>query len=84
MRNDFSLQMTEQQQHLKQLLEQREKLITESNKLNNSLSINRETFLKVQGVIEYLTQTGVELPEDEKSSEEVSPEKVEEKTTITE
>lgn len=84
MRNDFSLQMTEQQQHLKQLLTQREQLITESNKLNNSLNINKETFLKVQGVIEYLTQTGVELPEDEKSSEEVPSEKVEEKTTITE
>ena len=77
MRNDFSLQMTEQQQHLKSLLSQRDDLITESNKLNNSLNVNRETFLKVQGVIEYLTQTGVELPEDEKSSQETPSEEVE-------
>ena len=82
MRNDFSLQMTEQQQHLKQLLSQREELITESTRLNETLSIKRENILKIQGVIEYLTQTGVTLPENEESSKEDSKEESEVKENI--
>jgi len=54
--------MTEQQQHLVQLLQQRAEL-------DNSFSKNRELFWKVQGAIEYLEQTGVTLPEPEVSPE---------------
>ena len=54
--------MTEQQQHLKNLLEQGVNLEQQLNK-------NRELFWKVQGAIEYLTQTGVTLPEPEPVSE---------------
>jgi len=54
--------MTEQQQHLVQLLQQRVEL-------DNSFSKNRELFWKVQGAIEYLEQTGVTLPEPEVSPE---------------
>jgi len=50
--------MTEQQEHLTQLLQQRAQLDTEITK-------NRELFWKVQGAIEYLTQIGVTLPEPE-------------------
>ena len=50
--------MTEQQEHLKNLLNQREQLAS-------SLERTRETLLKVTGAIEYLTQTGVTLPEPE-------------------
>jgi hypothetical protein len=50
--------MTEQQEHLTQLLQQRAQLDTEIAK-------NRELFWKVQGAIEYLTQIGVTLPEPE-------------------
>ena len=50
--------MTEQQQHLKNLLDQR-------NNLEKQINQNRELFWKVQGAIEYLTQTGVNLPEPE-------------------
>ena len=50
--------MTEQQQHLQQLLQQRAELETAATK-------NRELFFKVQGAIEYLTQVGVTLPEPE-------------------
>jgi len=50
--------MTEQQQHLQQLLQQRSELEAAATK-------NRELFFKVQGAIEYLTQTGVTLPEPE-------------------
>lgn len=60
--------MTEQQQHLSQLLQQRESLSTR-------ITADRETLFKVQGAIEYLTQVGVTLPEetqDVNSSEEVT------------
>ena len=50
--------MTEQQQHLQQLLQQRAELESAATK-------NRELFFKVQGAIEYLTQVGVTLPETE-------------------
>ena len=50
--------MTEQQQHLESLLKQREELA-------RSLERTRETLYKVTGAIEYLTQTGVTLPEPE-------------------
>lgn len=54
--------MTEQQEHLKNLLEQR-------NNLEQQINQNRELFWKVQGAIEYLTQIGVSLPEPEAESE---------------
>ena len=50
--------MTEQQEHLSNLLKQREELA-------RSLERTRETLYKVTGSIEYLTQTGVTLPEPE-------------------
>jgi len=54
--------MTEQQQHLANLLEQR-------NNLDQKIAQNRELFWKVQGAIEYLMQTGVTLPEQEVTEE---------------
>lgn len=57
--------MTEQQQHLANLLEQRDTLNEELGKLQNAAAGRRELFLKVQGAIEYLQQTGVTLPEPE-------------------
>ena len=56
------MELTEQQTHLKNLLEQR-------NDLESALTKNRELYLKVQGAIEYLTQTGVTLPEPEPEPE---------------
>ena len=50
--------MTEQQEHLSNLLKQREELA-------RSLERTKETLYKVTGAIEYLTQTGVTLPEPE-------------------
>ena len=50
--------MTEQQEHLSNLLKQREEIA-------RSLERTRETLYKVTGAIEYLTQTGVTLPEPE-------------------
>ena len=54
--------MTEQQQHLSNLLQQRAQL-------DQQISQNRELFWKVQGAIEYLQQTGVTLPEPEVAEE---------------
>ena len=56
--------MTEQQQHLANLLQQRASLETFINQ-------NKELFLKVQGAIEYLQQIGVTLPESEVGESEV-------------
>ena len=54
--------MTEQQQHLANLLQQR-------TDLDNAIAKNRELFWKVQGAIEYLQQIGVTLPEPEVAEE---------------
>jgi prefoldin subunit 5 len=64
--------MTEQQEHLTNLLQQRQTLSQELESLQGQASAKRELFFKVQGVIEYLTQIGVVLPEPEETDEEVS------------
>ncbi len=75
--------MTEQQQHLKQVLEQQRALVSEINELNTQVESKRQMALKLQGVLEYLQQTGVELPEEgteeapaeeESTAEAVTPE----------
>lgn len=66
--------MTEQQEHLTNLLQQRQQLSQEIESLQGQTTSKRELFFKVQGVIEYLTQIGVVLPEPEEPVEEVSEE----------
>ena len=56
--------MTEQQEHLSNLVNQRQTLSQELETLQGQINVKRELFLKVQGVIEYLTQIGVTLPEE--------------------
>ena len=66
---------TEQQNHLKSVVEQSQTLVNEINQLEGQAKSKREMLLKLQGLIEYLQQTGVELPkEEEKESEVVTPE----------
>jgi hypothetical protein len=62
--------MTEQQEHLANLVKQAQDLSLELEGLQTKATAKRELFLKVQGAIEYLTQTGVTLPEPE--PEEIS------------
>jgi len=62
--------MTEQQQHLSNLLQQR-------TKIEQGITQNRELLWKIQGAIEYLTQIGVTLPQEETPEE--TPEEVSEK-----
>lgn len=64
--------MTEQQQHLSNLLEQRDTLVKQVEALQTQLIQKRELALKVQGAIEYLEQIGVTVvtePELEEESE---------------
>ena len=61
--------MTEQQQHLANLLEQRNALKTDLVKLDETTESRKELFFRVQGAIEYLTQIGIELPEPEAEAE---------------
>jgi DNA-directed RNA polymerase subunit F len=63
--------MNEQQNHLSQLLEQRNKLTSDLETLGNQSTRTRELFLKTQGAIEYLEAVGVKLPEPEVTEEVV-------------
>ena len=58
------LKMTDAQTHLKSAIEQRDAIVQEIQELNTKVASKRELGLKVQGIIEYLEQTGVKLPED--------------------
>ena len=60
---------TEQQNHLKSVVEQSQTLVNEINQLEGQAKSKREMLLKLQGIIEYLQQTGVELPKEEKATE---------------
>ena len=57
--------MTEQQNHLANLINQRTELEKELEELQGQSVQKQQLFYKVQGAIEYLTQTGVTLPEPE-------------------
>ena len=61
--------MTEQQQHLANLVEQRETLRKNLEELQNTSNARKELYWKVQGAIEYLSETGVVLPEPESVEE---------------
>ena len=56
--------MSEQQEHLKNLLAQRDGLVNEINDLNAQAASKRELLLRAAGAIEYLQQIGVK-PEAE-------------------
>ena len=62
--------MTDQQQHLQQVLEQQKVLVGEINELNTQVDSKRQMALKLQGVLEYLQQLGVELPKEEEAPSE--------------
>tara|TARA_R100000426_G_scaffold52292_1_gene37925 strand:- start:76 stop:324 length:249 start_codon:yes stop_codon:yes gene_type:complete len=76
--------MTDQQNHLKQVLEQQKGLIEEINALNSQITTKREMAVKLQGIAEYLDQIGVKLPTEEEAettpeaTTEATPEVVEE------
>ena len=65
--------MTDQENHLKQVLTQQKALVEEINALNNQITSKREMAVKLQGIAEYLDQLGVKVPE-EKEEETAAPE----------
>ena len=67
-------ELTEQQVHLKQVLEQQQQLSQEAQQLNIAVQNNNAMFTKLQGVREYLEQTGVTLPQPEAPAEEAPAE----------
>ena len=63
-------QLTEQQGHLSSILAQQKELANEINQLQAQITNKKELFQKTQGVVEYLTQVGVKLPEPEATASE--------------
>ena len=62
-------ELTEQQGHLQSILTQQRELANEINQLQAQITNKKELFNKTQGVVEYLTQLGVTLPEEEPAQE---------------
>ena len=58
------MEVTDHQNHLKSVTEQAQGLVNEINQLEAQAKNKREMLLKLQGIIEYLQQTGVELPKE--------------------
>ena len=76
--------MTDQENHLKQVLTQQKTLVDEINTLNNQITSKREMSVKLQGIAEYLDQLGVKVSEEteeEAPTAEATPEVVEEAPT---
>ena len=69
-------ELTEQQGHLSSILNQQKELANEINQLQAQITNKKELFNKTQGVVEYLTQLGVTLPEPEAPAEETTTEVV--------
>jgi len=63
-------ELTEQQGHLSSILNQQKELANEINQLQAQITNKKELFNKTQGVVEYLTQLGVELPKEEEAPAE--------------
>ena len=74
------MELTNHQTHLKSVTEQANGLINEIQGLETQAKSKRDMLLKLQGIIEYLQQTGVELPKEIPAPPEppaVDPEPVE-------
>ena len=69
-------ELTEQQTHLQSVIDQQNTLAQEVQQINAALDSKRSMYTKLQGVREYLEQTGVTLPEPEVEApaEAVEPE----------
>ena len=68
--------LTEQQNHLKQVVEQQKSLVAEIQSLNNQVDNKRNMATKLQGIAEYLDGLGVKLPTEEEAAEKAETEVV--------
>lgn len=51
--------MTDHESNLTQILNEQKSILTEIQDLNNTLAIKKEQFLKLQGIVEYLSVNGI-------------------------
>ena len=58
------MELTDHQTHLKSVTEQAQRIVNEIQDLESQAKNKRDMLLKLQGIIEYLQQTGVELPKE--------------------
>ena len=68
------MELTEQQQHLQNVITQQNQLIAEINEFTAQADVKRQQAVKLQGIMEYLSELGVTLPETESPSTEESEE----------
>ena len=61
------MEVTDHQTHLKSVTEQAQGLVSEITQLEGQAKSKRDMLLKLQGIIEYLQQTGVEMPKNEET-----------------
>ena len=66
----LTIALTEQQQHLQSAIQQQNVLLNEIQKLQTEIDNKRQLAVKAQGIIEYLDQIGVKLPEAETETAE--------------
>ena len=69
--------LTEQQNHLQQVVEQQKNLVAEIQSLNTQVENKRNMATKLQGIAEYLDGLGVKLPAPEEVEESEAPEAAE-------
>ena len=62
-------ELTEQQQHLQNVVSQQNQIIAEINELGAQADAKRQQAVKLQGIMEYLSELGVTLPEPEAVAE---------------
>lgn len=60
--------MIDHENNLTQILKEQKSILNEIQDLNNTLAIKKEQFLKLQGIVEYLSANGIKP----QSSEEVT------------
>ena len=68
--------LSEQQNHLQQVVEQQRTLVAEIQSLNAQVENKRNMATKLQGIAEYLDGLGVKLPEPEEEAAEAEAESV--------
>ena len=71
--------LSEQQNHLQQVVEQQKTLVAEIQALNAQVENKKNMATKLQGIAEYLDGLGVKLPEPEEEAAEaeaVTPDEV--------
>ena len=62
--------LTEQQNHLQQVVDQQKNLVAEIQSLNSQVENKRNMATKLQGIAEYLDGLGVKLPTEEEGAAE--------------